>query len=92
MDVSNIVKLSTEGTRLQQSPGARNKEVLENLQQLPKELDGKSTQTDPVTPEERQFFAKLFPGSPMDAPALVTYSPAGLRSAGVHGTVIDRKG
>jgi len=45
-----------------------------------------------VTPEEKEYFAALFPESSPDIAAHVTYSPRGLSGGPVQtGSMIDRK-
>jgi hypothetical protein len=44
-----------------------------------------------ITSEEREYFGTLFPEAASDLKTYSTYSPSGLRSAAVAGTMIDRK-
>lgn len=52
-------------------------------------------QSEPVatlTPDERDYFERLFPASSEEIRSYPTYSPSGLRMATISGTMIDRKG
>ncbi len=47
----------------------------------------------PVTAEEREYFAQLFPASSAEIRSYPTYSPSGLRTTpAASGTIVDRKG
>ncbi len=54
---------------------------------------GRADSRTPVTPEEREYFAQLFPASSAEIRSYPTYSPSGLRKGpATSGTIIDRKG
>ena len=44
------------------------------------------------SPEEREYFAQLFPGTPVETSASQTYSPTGIHSTVASGSLLDRKG
>lgn len=59
------------------------------------ELSGPAPPAEPLaalTPDERDYFERLFPASSDEVRSYPTYSPSGLRMATVSGTMIDRKG
>jgi hypothetical protein len=48
--------------------------------------------SSPVTQEEKDFFAALFPDASSEIASHKTYSPSGLRGLAQTGRMVDRKG
>lgn len=48
--------------------------------------------TSPITQEEKDFFAALFPDASPEITSHMTYSPSGLKGLAHTGRMVDRKG
>ena len=90
MSVNEIRNLPTPLPTLLKNPksGPKTKSPTEPAEQ--NAAPGK--QEELLTPDEKQYFARLFPQAAGDIQSYQVYSPGGKRTIVQSGTIIDRRG